>query len=85
MNKAIKFFGIRVFGIIISMITLCWMPWCIRVKWARLIYFLTYVVPRKFPSYMQFIEETNAKYQMGKRTRDAYKNIVLVRESHLGK
>lgn len=34
---------------------------------------------------MQFIEETNAKYQMGKRTRDAYKNIVLVRESHLEK
>ena len=85
MKKAIKFFGIRVFGIIISMFSLCWMPWQIRVKWARFVYFLTYVDPRKFPSYIQFIEETNAKYQMGKRTRDAYKNIVLVRESHLEK
>ena len=78
----VKFFLIRIVGSLLSCFSLLWMPWCIRTAWAKLLYQVTYVDPKKYPTYMKFIEETNARYNMGKRTKNAYVNIVLTKERH---
>jgi hypothetical protein len=78
----IKILLIRMGGIAISLISLVWMPWAIRIAWAKLVYKLTYVNPAKNPTYMTFIEMTNAKYQMGKRTEGIYSRIQAVKEQH---
>ena len=83
MDEKLKVVVIRIGGCLISLITLLWMPWTIRVYWAKIVYQLTYIDPRKYPVYMKFIEQTNDKYQMGKRTKNSYKNIVQVKESHI--
>lgn len=68
---------IKVVGILLCLLSLIWMPWSIRVKWTKFIYKLTYVNPRKHPRYIAFIEETNAKYDMGKRRKGTYLSIFM--------
>lgn len=82
MIEKMKFAALRVMGSMLSLVALLWMPWRIRVAYAKFLYRITYVDPKKYPTYMKFIETCNARYDMGKRTPDAYKNIVLVKEGH---
>jgi len=78
--KSIAYSLIRVGGILISLISLIPMPWKVRVKWAALIYKITYLNPQKYPTYIEFIEEINAKYDIGKREKGMYLNIFLKKD-----
>ena len=82
LEKQLKYCLIQTGGILISLITILWMPWKLRIMLAKLVYKITYVNPKTNPTYMNFIEESNAKYQMGKRKKDSYKNIQLTREKY---
>lgn len=79
-NKRIKYILIHIGGTIISLISCAWMPWSLRVKWAKFIYKITYVHPDKHPTFIAFIEEANEKYDMGKRKQGMYKKIVNEKE-----
>lgn len=81
-EKKIKFAFIHFGGIGISLITLLPMSWKMRIQWAKLVYKMTYVSPSKHPTFMAFIEESNAKYQMGKRKKGMYETIEFVRQQH---
>ena len=82
LEKQLKYCLIQTGGTLISLITILWMPWKLRIMLAKLVYKITYVNPKTNPTYMNFIEESNAKYQMGKRKKDSYKNIQLTREKY---
>lgn len=82
LEKHLKYCLIELGGTLISFITILWMPWKLRIMWAKLVYKITYVNPKTNPIYMNFIEESNDKYQMGKRTKDSYKNIQIIREKY---
>jgi len=82
LKKQLKYCLIQTGGTLISLITILWMPWTLRIMWAKLVYKITYVNPKANPTYMNFIEKSNDKYQMGKRTTDSYKNIQLTREKY---
>lgn len=80
--KKFMFLVIRVYGCFLSAISLVYMPWKVRVKWAKILYNLTYFNPKKFPIYFEYIEYCNKKYNMGKRQDGMYKNIALAREKY---
>ncbi len=82
MIEKMEFAILRIMGTALSFIALVWMPWRLRIAYAKFLYRITYVNPKKHPTFMNFIETCNAKYDMGKKTHDAYKNIVIVKESH---
>lgn len=67
-------------GTAISFISLIWMPWRVRIVWAKIIYKLTYVNPLRYPLYIKFIEEMNKRFNMGKKQQNMYLKIYLLKQ-----
>lgn len=70
-----KYLLIHLGGTAIGFAACVWMPWKLRVKFARFIYKITYVNPAQHPTFISFIENANNKYRMGKGQYGMYKDI----------
>ncbi len=63
-------------GFCFSVINLLPIPWPLRLRWFRLLYFLTVKGTLLFPSILHWTKRQNVAYKMGKQTGEEYESIV---------